>query len=94
MKLMIGLIMRHMTTIPMTTNNLIGMQTCEVGLFRLPGLKFNVPIEQELSTQMQDWSEKNKCGTYMTDRLWSFRNERQREWFILRWADEILKSSA
>ena len=82
-----------MMTIPMTTSNLLGMQTCEVGLFRLPGLTFDIPLEQELIDQMRDWSEKNKCGTYMTNRLWSFRNERQREWFIIRWADEIPKSS-
>jgi hypothetical protein len=27
----------------------------------------------------------------MTDVMWSFRTEAQRDWFILKWCDEIYK---
>ena len=55
------------------------LQTCEVGMFRLPG----IVIEAE----EEDWcnSEFGK-GMRMTDRLFSFRKESQRDWFILRWS--------
>ena len=69
----------------------LAMEPCKVGLFELPGLKFNQTLETELIEQMKSWSEQNKCGTYMTNYLWSFRNEHQRDWFILRWADELAR---
>ena len=66
------------------------MEPCEVGLFRLPGLSFKkTKIPDELQEKMQLWAIENNCGTYLTEYLWSFRNEHQRDWFILRWADEL-----
>jgi len=68
------------------------LKTCEVGMFRLPGLVIedddedNKVTEQQLK-EMEDWcnSEFGK-GMRMTERLFSFRKESQRDWFILRWS--------
>ena len=76
----------------MTSSELItlSMEPCEVGLFRLPGLSFKkIKVPDELQEQMQSWALENNCGTCLTEYLWSFRNEHQRDWFILRWSDEL-----
>ena len=88
---MIGLIIlmkiTHMITSEAAT---LCMEPCEVGLFRLPGLSLKkTTIPNELQEQMQLWADENKCGTCLTEYLWSFRNEHQRDWFILRWSDEL-----
>lgn len=72
------------------------MKTCEVGMFRLPGIiiedddgeDVTAVSEAELK-EMEDWcnSEFGK-GMRMTDRLFSFRKESQRDWFILRWSSK------
>jgi hypothetical protein len=69
------------------------MKNVEVGMFRLPGLTMQVPLPEELLQEMTVWAKENHCGTSMneTGSLWSFRNEKQREWFILRWIDHIPK---
>lgn len=68
------------------------MEQCEVGLFRLPGLKFDKDfIPEDMHKEMVKWSEDNKCGMSMNGWLWSFKTEAQREWFILRWTDELSK---
>ena len=73
----------------------LNMEPCEVGLFKLPGLKFEKGVvPEEMHNEMVAWSKENKCGTAMTDRLWSFKNEKQREWFILRWSDDVNKLKA
>ena len=73
-------------------SEIFNMEPCEVGLFKLPGLKFEKGIvPEEMHNEMVAWSKENKCGTAMTDRLWSFKNEKQREWFILRWSDDVNK---
>jgi len=67
------------------------LQTCEVGMFRLPGIVIEAEEEETISEEqlkeMEDWcnSEFGK-GMRMTDRLFSFRKESQRDWFILRWS--------
>ena len=76
-------------------SEIFNMEPCEVGLFKLPGLKFEKGIgPEEMHNEMVAWSTENKCGTAMTDRLWSFKNEKQREWFILRWSDDVNKLKA
>ena len=70
------------------------MEACKVGMFQLPGIKFPKGfLPEDLLLEMQIWCKENKCGGSMTDdgSLWSFRNEGQREWFILRWGDLIPK---
>ncbi len=68
------------------------MENCEVGPFRLPGLSFERgELPEDLLKEMQAWAEAEGVGMSMTDRLWSFKKEAHREWFILRWADHIPK---
>jgi hypothetical protein len=40
---------------------------------------------------MMDWVKENHCGFCAGPRLWSFKTEAQRDWFILRWIDHIPK---
>ena len=69
------------------------LTNCEVGMFRLPGLILSVEenetLDPELVNKMEEWctSELGK-GMRMTDTMFSFRNEKQRDWFILRWSGE------
>ncbi len=67
------------------------LKTCEVGMFRLPGIVIEAEEEETITEEqlkeMEDWcnSEFGK-GMRMTERLFSFRTEAQRDWFILRWS--------
>ena len=70
------------------------LKTCEVGMFRLPGILIEDDegddvtevTEQELK-EMEDWCNSEfGTGMRMTERLFSFRKESQRDWFILRWS--------
>jgi hypothetical protein len=66
------------------------MEHCEVGLFKLPGIRFEKEqLPEELIDEMQIWAQENHCGTLMNSWLWSFKNVALRDWFVLRWADEI-----
>ena len=68
------------------------METCEVGLFRLPGLKFDKNfVPEPMHEEMTKWAKENNCGMPCNNWLWSFKTEAQREWFILRWTDELSK---
>ena len=68
------------------------MENCEVGPFRLPGLAFEKgQLPEELLEEIRAWAEAEGVGMSMTDRLWSFKKEAHREWFILRWSDVIPK---
>ena len=70
------------------------LKTCEVGLFRLPGVVIEHDKEigdSEMKRRLDEaekWSKETNCGKRMTDYLWSFRNEKQRDMFILRWSDQ------
>jgi hypothetical protein len=70
------------------------MKTVQCGIFKLPGLSFDKEeMTDELRDEMIEWSISSKCGIFMTDRLWSFKNEGQRDFFILRWSDKIPKKA-
>jgi hypothetical protein len=64
-------------------------KTCEVGLFRLPGVVFDKESMTDLlMTEIDEWAESEQgTGKRMTEILWSFKTESQRDWFILRWSD-------
>jgi hypothetical protein len=69
------------------------MQTCEVGMFRLPGIVIEAEedevITEEQLKEMEEWCNSEfGTGMRMTDKLFSFRKESQRDWFILRWSGE------
>ena len=69
------------------------LQTCEVGMFRLPGIVIEA-VEDEVITEeqlkeMEEWCNSEfGTGMRMTDKLFSFRKESQRDWFILKWSGE------
>ena len=68
------------------------MENCEVGPFRLPGISFERgELPSELNEEMIAWAKAEGVGMSMTERLWSFKKEAHREWFILRWSDHIPK---
>lgn len=68
---------------------------CEVGMFKLPGIlvenddddENKISVTEDQLKEMEDWcnSEFGK-GMRMTERLFSFRKESQRDWFVLRWS--------
>jgi hypothetical protein len=72
------------------------LKTCEVGMFRLPGIiieddevENTAPVSEEQLKEMEDWCNSEfGTGMRMTDRLFSFRKESQRSWFILRWSGD------
>ena len=71
----------------------IKLKTCEVGMFKLPGIVVERPEDmsdelwQRTQEEMDAWvSSEQGTGKRMTDTLWSFRKESQRDWFILRWS--------
>jgi len=66
------------------------MNKVSVGLFNLPGLQLPEDLEENVINEMKEWVIENKCGMHMTDNLWSFKTESQRDWFILRWSDKLL----
>jgi len=68
----------------------LGIKTCEVGLFRLPGVVFEKgQLTEEKLAEMDEWAANpGGVGKRMTEVLWSFKTEAQRDWFILKWCDE------
>ncbi|CAB4125460.1 hypothetical protein UFOVP181_32 [uncultured Caudovirales phage] len=68
----------------------IDMKNVEVGPFKLPGIVFEQgELPAELLEDMKHWAEAEGVGMSMTERLWSFKKEAHREWFVLRWSDSI-----
>lgn len=68
------------------------MKLVQVGMFRLPGLSFDRDeMTDELRDEMVEWAESSKCGMFMNDRLWSFKHEGQRDFFLLRWSEHVPK---
>ena len=69
------------------------LKTCEVGMFKLPGVIVERPDDwsdelwQRTQEEMDAWSDSEQgTGKRMTETLWSFRKESQRDWFILKWS--------
>jgi hypothetical protein len=61
-------------------------EMCNVGLFNLPGIVYDKDaLSLEEHAERVAWSTEFKCGKPMTDRLWSFKTEAHRDWFILKW---------
>lgn len=66
------------------------MKTCEVGLFRLPGVVIDrEELTEEKIIEMDEWAAGPQgVGKRMTEVLWSFKKESQRDWFILKWSGQ------
>ena len=68
------------------------MQNVQTGMFKLPGISFeNHEVNEEITNAMETWADEVNCGMKIGDRLWSFTDESQRDFFILRWSDSLLK---
>lgn len=68
------------------------MKNVNVGMFKLPGIVFEKgELSEELNNEMIAWAKAEGVGMSMTENLWSFKKEAHREWFILRWIDQIPK---
>ena len=65
------------------------IETCQVGMFKLPGIVLNKEeMTEEKLIEMDAWRQTEQgVGTRMTDLLWSFKTEAQRDRFILRWSE-------
>ena len=70
---------------------MIELKHVKVGMFNLPGLTFPKDPAPEIVEEMMLWCTDNHCGYCAGPRLWSFKTEAQRDWFILRWIDHIPK---
>lgn len=66
------------------------IETCQVGLFKLPGIVLDKEeITEDIINEMDTWSKSEQgTGMRMTETLWSFKTEAQRDWFILKWGGE------
>ena len=66
------------------------IETCQVGMFKLPGVVLDKEeMTEEKLQEIDEWRlTEQGTGTRMTDLLWSFKTEAQRDWFILRWSGE------
>jgi hypothetical protein len=69
------------------------LTTCKVGMFKLPGIVVERPedtsdeVWQKTQEELDAWAASEQgTGKRMTDVLWSFRTEAQRDWFILKWS--------
>jgi hypothetical protein len=63
------------------------IQTCEVGPFRLKGVKVDLnQYNEDQIKEMIDWAKEN--GAYVAEDkgLFSWKNESKRDWFLLRWS--------
>ena len=81
-------------TVEMAKEDFI-MDKVNVGMWKLPGLRFKRgQLPEALQADMKKWSKDNHCGYWMTEELGSFKSEAQRDWWILRWIDDIPKIEA
>ena len=66
------------------------IKTCEVGLFRLPGVVLDKEeVTETKLAELDEWAASTQgTGKRLTEVLWSFKNESQRDWFILRWSGD------
>ena len=60
-------------------------------MFRLPGITIEAEEEETITEEqlkeMEEWCNSEfGTGMRMTNKLFSFRKESQRDWFILRWS--------
>lgn len=65
------------------------ISTCEVGLFKLPGVVLDKEeVTDQVLFEMDNWAltEQGHGCKRISKVLWSFKNTGQRDWFILRWS--------
>ena len=61
-------------------------EICEVGPFRVPGVTLKEPPTADELSEMDVWANSDQgTGKRLSDTLWYFRKESERDWWILRW---------
>ena len=61
------------------------LETCEVGMFRLPGVKIDLEqFTQEQIKEMEDFARES--GAFIGGGLYSWKNAGKRDWFILKYS--------
>lgn len=61
------------------------IETCEVGMFRLPGVKLDA--EQFSETELKEMEEfARESGAFIGNGLYSWKNAGKRDWFILKYS--------
>lgn len=67
------------------------MQSVSIGLFKLPGIKLDNPIQDETAqTEIINWLDDHK-GRLATDTIIVFKKEAERDLFLLTWSEAIAK---
>lgn len=63
------------------------LQTCEVGPFRLKGVKVDLnQFTEDQIKEMIAWARENDAYVAEDKGLFSWKSEAKRDWFILRWS--------
>lgn len=61
------------------------LETCEVGMFRLPGVKLDVEQFTELELkEMEEFARSS--GAFIASGLYSWKSASKRDWFILKYS--------
>jgi hypothetical protein len=63
------------------------IETCEVGMFRLPGVKLDLEqFTEDQINEMRSWAKDNGAYTDPGNGLFSWKDPAKRDWFILKWS--------
>ena len=69
------------------------MKNVNCGMFNLPGLYFESgEISDELRVEIDSWCEELHIGILMNEKLISFKNSNERDFFILRFSEHFALS--
>jgi hypothetical protein len=56
-------------------------------MFKLPGVLLDKEeLTEDVVKEINEWCQEHNCGKQMTDIMWSFRKQKQRDMFIIRWS--------
>jgi hypothetical protein len=56
-------------------------------MFKLPGVLLDKEeLTEDVVKEINEWCHEHNCGKQMTDIMWSFRKQKQRDMFIIRWS--------
>lgn len=62
------------------------IETCEVGMFRLPGVKLDLAQFTEFQLKEMEEFTKESGGFIGNDGLFSWKNAGKRDWFLLKYS--------
>lgn len=63
------------------------IETVEVGMFRLPGVKLDLEqFTEEQITEIRQWAKDNGAYSDLNNGLFSWKDAAKRDWFLLKWS--------